>query len=231
MQRMTFTPDIWGYTPLWSPDGASLAFSTCCGPNGHQIHTRLADGSGAETVLTDAGAQPRLLSDWSGDGGEILFSAWQQGISSISVDGGEASRLVDAAGFYASGGRLAPDGDWLAFGSNESGADEVCLQSLSGGGKILVSTDGGVSPRWASDGAELFYVAGDQTLRAVPVERQEVGLPHTLFQLPAGVRGNAARASYSTVDGERFLLRVVDGESLSSLAWVHNWAAEQGPSE
>ena len=47
---------------------------------------------------------------------------------------------------------------------------EVYISSFPiAGGRVRVSTNGGVQPRWRGDGKELFYLSLDQKMMAVPV--------------------------------------------------------------
>ena len=67
-------------------------------------------------------------------------------------------------------GQFSPDGRWLAYASNESGRYEIYIRTFpEAGGKWQVSAAGGVQPRWRRDGRELFYVAPDTRLMAVPL--------------------------------------------------------------
>ncbi len=53
---------------------------------------------------------------------------------------------------------MSPDGRWLAYVSNESGRDQVYVRAFpEPAGQVQVSVNGGVSPRWAPGGDELFY--------------------------------------------------------------------------
>jgi hypothetical protein len=88
-------------------------------------------------------------------------------------------------------GQLTHDGRWLAYQSNESGCTEVYIQPFLGtGSKAAVSTGGGIAPRWRRDGRELFYLAPDGSLIAVPVHASadgntlESGTPVRLFRAP-----------------------------------------------
>jgi serine/threonine-protein kinase len=57
---------------------------------------------------------------------------------------------------------FSPDGRWLAYGSNESGRNEVYVRPFPGpGGKWQVSTAGGVWPTWSRRRRELFYLGSD----------------------------------------------------------------------
>ena len=85
---------------------------------------------------------------------------------------------------------ISGDGRWLAYVSNESGADEILARRISGdpasgrftlGGSLLVSRGGGISPRWRRDGKELFYLARSGAVMAVPIGN-DIGAPSVLFQ-------------------------------------------------
>jgi len=55
-------------------------------------------------------------------------------------------------------GQFSPDGNWVAWTSNESGRYEIYLAPFPGsGGQRQVSPAGGLLPRWRADGKELFY--------------------------------------------------------------------------
>jgi WD40-like Beta Propeller Repeat len=65
--------------------------------------------------------------------------------------------------FREEDGAFSPDGRWMAYVSDESGALEVYVQAFPGGkSKRLVSSGGGTGPRWRADGRELFYLSADQ---------------------------------------------------------------------
>lgn len=74
--------------------------------------------------------------------------------------------------FDERGGVVSPEGRWLAYESNRSGTYEIYVQPFPNvdGGLWQVSTGGGVQPLWARSGRELFYIAPDDALMAVPVE-------------------------------------------------------------
>ena len=100
------------------------------------------------------------------------------------------------------------------------------------GGKRQVSTDGGVQPRWRRDGRELYYIANDRMLMAVPIRAGstlEIGRPEVLFETHtvAGVsRSPSLRQQYDvSPDGQRFLLNVPSEETTSPITVVLNWTA------
>jgi Tol biopolymer transport system component len=55
-------------------------------------------------------------------------------------------------------GRFSPDGRLIAYVSNESGRDEVYVQTFPpSGSKWQISVTGGLQPRWRADGRVLFF--------------------------------------------------------------------------
>jgi hypothetical protein len=136
-------------------------------------------------------------------------------------------------------GQFSPDGHWLAYTSNESGRDEVYVRPFpDAGGKYQVSTGGGSQPRWRPDGKELFYVATDARLMAVPigaalpVRALTVGAPVALFptHLASGagisLTGWQSRALYAVVADGRFLMNVtIEADHPGPITIVQNWTA------
>jgi hypothetical protein len=64
-------------------------------------------------------------------------------------------------------------GRWVAYTSNEAVRDEVYVQSFPmPGNKLQVSVGGEDSPRWRGNRKEIYYLAPDRALMAVPVTDQ-----------------------------------------------------------
>jgi hypothetical protein len=105
-------------------------------------------------------------------------------------------------------GHFSPDGRFFAYVSNESGREEVYVQSFpTAGGKWQVSTGGGAQPHWRRDGKELYYIALDGKLMAVSVKLGktfEDGEAAALFQTEVTLP-NSNRYDV-TADGHRFLI-------------------------
>src|SRR2546423_12227914 len=71
--------------------------------------------------------------------------------------------------FHEKHARFSPDGLWVAYTSNESGREEVYVQSFPrSGSKFQISTGGGREPQWRKDGTEVVYISGDRMLVAGP---------------------------------------------------------------
>jgi hypothetical protein len=90
-------------------------------------------------------------------------------------------------------------------------------------------------PRWRHDGHELFYVAPDNRMMAVPIRVAADGrtlssdVPVALFatRLTTGNTGGAgflSRAQYAVAPDGRFLLNVsADDPAASPIRIVQNW--------
>jgi hypothetical protein len=95
------------------------------------------------------------------------------------VEGGTSSSLVKISlqsqtvqpittgGFSAA---LSPDGRWLAYTAETTGAQEIWVRPYLGpGAPIRVSPNGGAEPVWSRNGREFFYLQ-DGNMMAVAVD-------------------------------------------------------------
>jgi hypothetical protein len=97
---------------------------------------------------------------------------------------------------------------------------------------VQVSTGGGSQVRWRPDGKELYYIAPDARLMAVPVgagkdgQTLDVGVQAPLFRtrLASGSNVISAKPQYAVASDGRFLLNVrVDEDTAPPLTVVLNW--------
>jgi dipeptidyl aminopeptidase/acylaminoacyl peptidase len=238
--RFSFEPGITD-TPVWSPDGGHIAFGfrPNAGP-AFAIAQKAVSGNGKQEVLWQARINAYLW-DWSPDGKFILYS-----------DTGEKTNydlwLLPLAGdhkpvpflqtqFNETRGQFSPDGRWVAYASDESGKFEVYVQPFpASGGKWQISASGGDLPRWRKDGKELYYIAADGKLTAVPVKTGgtssntfETGPAQPLFAVQAIGTTITARYPYQPAsDGQRFLVNVPaggEGAGEPPITVTLNWQA------
>jgi len=107
--------------------------------------------------------------------------------------------------------KLSPDGNFLAYVSNETGRNEVYVRPFPRGeGRWQASVNGGTQPRWRGDGKELFYVEGEGALMAAQVETEPtfaLGRTQRLFESEDFRSAtNLPNPQYAvSVDGQRFL--------------------------
>ena len=170
------------------------------------------------------------LTDWSPDGKSIVLS--DSTLSDFDLWllplGGDPKpvRFVPALGDQLHG-NFSPDGQLVAYSSNESGKFEVNVRTIAQSDQQWqVSTNGGYEPRWRGDGREIYYLSGDRKLMAVTVgPGPRFAVPQTLFQtnVPPGV--NAFRPHYvASRDGQRFLINTQTGDPAAvPITVVLNW--------
>jgi len=107
---------------------------------------------------------------------------------------------------------VSPDGRWIAYTAEGTGVPEVYVTSFPvPSTRWRISTNGGVDPQWRQDGRELYYVAGHNTLMAVPVRTGasfEFGRTQPLFPiLPDTADLGGLGAIYAPApDGQRFVV-------------------------
>jgi Tol biopolymer transport system component len=202
---------------VWSPDGRLLFYRAYRSSFGVSDIFRKRMDSEAAGELLFANDREKTPCDVSPDGRTLLFqertasgdnNLWLLGLA----PGARPSRVRESSSNELCGS-FSPDGRWLALTSNESGAQEIYLQSLEGPAqRTRISTAGGLLPRWSRAGRELFYRDLEGKLMAVEIEnapRLRVSTPRPLF-LPEPTFDPDFDAS---ADGQRFLLTVADHQA------------------
>jgi serine/threonine-protein kinase len=198
----------------WTPDGRRVAWSdfadTTRGGALGGIWWRPVDASApAEPVIPD-GRGVKFLG--RGDSATIVLrlpnGSADVRLVPVPYTPGAPVRVLLPPGFSRQPQhRPSPDGQWLAYVSEETGAREVYVQRMRGGsGRYQVSAGGGVEPVWSPDGTELFYRGGDALLSARLATTPEFTVLRrdTLFAMNA--RFYPTEASYDvTPDGKHFV--------------------------
>jgi Tol biopolymer transport system component len=224
--RFTFDPAEEA-VGVWSRDGSMVAYRTDA--DGSSLYLKPATGLERERkrfTIPPSSMDDIIPNSWSLDDRQILFT--RQGPSGqhlelLSVAGGEPTRFLTSKGSETNG-QISPDGKWVAYASEESGAWEIYVTSFPGAaGKWQASRGGGTEPRWRADGKEIFYIAPNGMLMALPVNAGggfSTGAPVPLFQ----IHGRAPISSTDVFtydvakDGKRFLVnRYVKPEHVQPL--------------
>ena len=127
---------------------------------------------------------------------------------------------------------FSPDGNWIAYTSNEAGRYEVYVKPYPvTGARYQISIGGGNQPGWEQDGNELCYRKGHKMM-VVTIETNPVfkrGTPRKLFEGYWGNKDNDAfRAAYDIhPDGDRFLMIEQEEEKRTNhINIVLNWTEE-----
>jgi Tol biopolymer transport system component len=228
--RLTFHPGLDSH-PVWSPDSERIAFRSVRDGSG-DLYQKAANGAGQEEVLLKSN-EDKFPFDWSSDGRLLLYSLNLPQTSSFVLPlTGDRRPVTYLANQFSNGqGAFSPDNRWVAYRSNETGANEVYVQSFPANsdrsGKWRVSTGGGLEPRWRKDGKELFYLSGRE-LMAVDITTLPTfkpGVPHVLFEAPIRAGNSTISRHYAvTADGQKFLINASREAQGSAITVVMNWA-------
>ncbi len=229
--QLTFDPATDEH-PIWSPDSSRLVFYS--GRQGAEgLYQKMASGEKPEELLLQADkmARPSWPWDWASQG--IVYDSGRQPLDLwlLPLVGDHKPKVLVRA---ASQGRFSPDGRWFAYSSEEVDRrrGEVFVKNFPPTDvKWRISIGGGSNPMWRRDGKELFYLAADGKLMAVPIASDGIifrpDVPRPLFQ--TGLTGLYPRLrSYGvSSDGQRFLISVPeDPGTTRSIVIVSNWPAQ-----
>ena len=172
LDGVTGSPDLWvqdlergtrlrvtqenssGQLPVWSPDGQRVAY--LAGPAEKATLTiGRADGTGVVTTLDCP--RPRCEpSDWSRDGRWLIVTAIDgrsADVWMLPIAEGAPRPLLNEP-FVERDARLSPDGQLVAYVSEEVSGPEISIRTLEGTPRReVVSVGGGTQPVWQRDGA------------------------------------------------------------------------------
>ena len=220
--------------PVWSSDGTRLLYARALG-SGPKLYVRGLADQDREEALPSADFQ--LPTDWSRNGRFALFqseNAIDGDVGVVDLETRRLTWLLESPAHEASP-VFSPDGNRMAFVSNESGRLEAYVQAFVAGDmprltgeRLRISTDGAQYVRWRADGKEICYLGTDGVLYSVPVTTHpqfRAGAPVALFRIPVASRAVLATAFGFDVsaDGSRFLVPVLREPLSSQLVVMQGW--------
>jgi eukaryotic-like serine/threonine-protein kinase len=182
----TVEPDI---RPVWSSDGRYLAYvsgNLPFRPGKRVLSIAAADGTGVIRTFPCPGSYCEPT-DWTEQGLLVnVIDGRNRDVWIAPVDGDRAAKPLLVEAFAERDARMAPDGRWVAYVSEESGRAEVSVRTVGGAPQRLsVSSEGGDHPVWRRDGRELFFIDPQGQLQSVSVHWSREGRP--AFGLPTAV--------------------------------------------
>jgi len=231
--RFTFAEGN-AYAPVWTPKGDAIIFASDR-PSAPGLYEKSMLGQGEENLLlkSDVLIVPASMTP---DGSALLYivrdpkNSWD--IMILPRTGDAKPTAFRATPFRETDASFSPDGKFIVYTSNESGRNEIYVQSYPGPGrKWQISTSGGNDGHWRSDGKELYFRSLEQKLMAVDIQPGttfQAGIPRALFQ--GQFAAGAASTKYMPdPSGQKFLVVApMSRDALSPTTIVLNWFAAIG---
>ncbi len=218
--------------PVWSPEGTRIAFTS--NRNGaYDLFVKATSGVSAEELLLKSG-NTKIPQDWSKDGRHLLYyelnAATGRDLLALDMTDGKSVPVASTAAEETMA-EFSPDGQWVAYQTNETRRSEIVVQQFpKATERFPVSTAGGISPRWRADGRELYFIAPDGRLMAVPVtltgSKFEAGNPVAIVatRIVSGGTAGTNRPQYAVSQDGKFLVNQLGEESTSTpITLVLNW--------
>ncbi len=157
--RLTFDG---GRAPVWTPDGSAITYSHFGETSG--IYMKRVDGRGEASLLLPLSAFHWLVG-WA-DERTLVYGVMEEEGSQSSImefSGGTPRRIVGPGLTW--GGRLSPDGRWLAYYSLDSGNFEVYVVPFPQSNTRWLIAEG-TDPTWGPDGKDVYYRSGVRLMAA-----------------------------------------------------------------
>ena len=164
LARLT-TGEAWDWAPVWTPDNTGIVFTSEGGGRVRNIHMRTVDSTGARTAIVTDDTW-KLPSSFSPDGSTLAYESFPTGgtwdIWIWDRATGQSQPWL-ATPSNEREAQFSPDGEWVAYSSDESGQFELYIAAYPGPGRrTKVSLAGGSISRWSPRGDRIFYSVGRQ---------------------------------------------------------------------
>jgi eukaryotic-like serine/threonine-protein kinase len=166
--RLTFHPrqDV---SPVWSPDGKRVVYAASRDGR-RDLYEKNADGGGEERLVLQS-EQDKVPTSWSRDGRFLLFESidpkTREDLWILPLEGDRKPFLFLGTSAREQGAQFSPDQRWIAYFAVSSANPDVFVRpfmansrsAASDAGPLwMVSSSGGLWPRWSTDGKRLFYL-------------------------------------------------------------------------
>lgn len=205
-----------GLHPIWSSDGKRIVYGAR--RQGYfVVVSKAVDGSGKEEQI--ASSPDKLLTPWGWSHDKNTVLIFEQPLDLSAKTTIATASMIDEHGYQVLMNvnydvcqpQISPCGQWLAYTSNESGQDEVCVCHYPQVSKNRwqISQNGGDAPLWSPDGRKLFFRSGGAVV-AVPVKTDSGFSFEKQIVLFRGkylaIDGHTVQTLEISPDGKRFLM-------------------------
>ena len=224
--------------PIWSRDGRRIVFRSVR-PTGLTLSSIAADGTETQPteIKLDLGNIDRgnlFPHDFTTDG-RLLFTianaGTRQDLMLASITHSSALTPLFNSEAAETAGRFSPDGRFIAYVSDSTGAAEVWVRPFPGPGPpVRVSEGGGREPLWSLNGRELYFQSGPALMSAAVRTTSsgvEVSTPTRLFSGGFATYQPIVPRSYDVLPDGRFVMIQLDAADIrETIAVTLNWFDE-----
>src|SRR6266702_1710859 len=159
-----------------SPDGTMIAISDSTQVKKSMVYTLPIAGGTPKQITTNS---PSYWHGWSPDGSTLAFTGQRSDrgtdnfdIYTIPVGGGDEKRLTTAAGLD-DGPEYSPDGAWIYFNSERSGAMQIWRMHPDGSSQehVIESETNDWFPHISPDGKWMVYLSYEKGVTGHPPDK------------------------------------------------------------
>jgi eukaryotic-like serine/threonine-protein kinase len=218
--------------PVWSPDDHFIVFSSQAS-GAVSVYIQPSDGSKqSELFYAQQGREFRVCS-WSSDGRSLFMESnlktqLAKEIWVLDVASKKASLVLSDPTATLGSAVLSPDGNWLAYASNESGINQLYVRpypkldrkwQISQNGLLTQTSFFALAettyrPQWRNDGHQLLFISLNGSIEVVNIDSNgknfAASYPTTLFKPAFPLIALSASPDHS-----KFLAAIVPGDVTS----------------
>jgi len=214
-------------SPIWSPDGATVAFSRHSASRSSLVTVPADGGRETELLVDTEGARGNLPSfeplDWSSNPSRLIYRDGMNSLWVLPLSGEPRTPTKIDTNGLAFAARFAPDGKWIAYaGAGTSLTVYIEPWPQTGRRWAVSGRDGGTDPRWGPGGRQLFYrSAGNIMVVDFPVQGPPAtATPRSVASVAPGE--GLQSGSYAVAPDGRLLIRTAV-ERQDSIVTLLNW--------